>query len=272
MLSILSFVAQIKAQMKIAGDVIDSKTKEAIPYVNIGIVKLSKGTVSDFEGKYELQVDSFDDEVTFSSIGYETLNIKAGLLKNNITITMTSIGYEIEMIEVVATKFEDEDIMLGVKNKKRGHSVGFGNAQLGTEIGAIIEIKKPTYIKSANFVFNHARGDSLLLRINIYEMSEGQIGKNMLTENIFIKEKQRKGAIEVNMEKYNIILKSDVLLTLEWIKNYDENGNKQITFDTKKSKNNRGVYVRYSSNGEFAKLPYKSELKPCFYFIGKQSR
>jgi hypothetical protein len=258
--------------MTIEGLVIDLKSKEAIPYVNIGIVELSQGTVSDLVGKYKLDISCNNDIVTFSSIGYETLYRKVEDLKYNNTIQLVPKDYDVEMIHIEAKRFEQEEILLGVRNEKRGQSIGFGSAQLGTEIGAKLEVKKPTIIKTANFELNHAKGDSILFRINMYDFSEGKVGRNLLEENIIIKEKQRKGTIVVDMEDYNIILNSDVLLTLEWLRDFDEIGNKEVTFDTKKSKKMRGIYVRHSSNGDFAKLSHKTKSKPCFYLIGKQSK
>lgn len=267
---LLSCTISVNSQIMLEGKIIDADSEETIPYVNIGITKISKGTVSDFEGRFQLNASSNDDEVSFSSIGYETLTIEAGTLKNQGTIKLKKKEYEIEEIEVKASRFEEAEIMLGVKNDDRGLSIGFGSAQLGTEIGTKLEVKKATYIKSANFVLNHAKGDSLLFRVNLYDLSEGKVGENLLKENIFIKEKQKKGVITVNLEGYNIILKSDVLLTLEWLRNFDETGNKEITFDTKKSGKMRGIFVKYSSNGNFARLSHNSKSKPCFYLIGKQ--
>jgi len=266
--ALLCLSIQINAQI-ITGKIIDSKSKEAIPYVNIGIVELAKGTVSDLEGNYELNVNSDEDIITISSIGFETLNIKVKEINNN-TIELTGKNYDLKLIEVKAEKFNGEEKIFGIRNKTRGRSIAFGSPQLGTEIGAAIKIKKATYIKNANFVLNHAKGDSLLFRVNVYQFKDGEIGPNLLTENIFIKRKQEKGTITIDLQKYNLILESDVLLSLEWLRNFDEIGNKGITFDTKKTRKLKGIYVKHSSNGTFRKLPYQNKVKPCFYFIGKE--
>ncbi len=271
-LILLGLVYQVNAQILLKGQVIDSITKEIVIYVNIGIIELSRGTVSNSYGQFNLKANSENDLITFSSIGYESINIRAKDLKNLEVVKLKRKDYEIEIVEIQSKRYKDDEVMLGVKNKERGHSIGFGSAQFGTEIASAIKIDKPTYIKSANFVLNHAQGDSVLFRVNIYEFNEGKIGENLLTANVFIKEKQRKGIISIDLSKYNLILESDVLLSLEWLRNFDETGNKGITFDTKKSKELKGIYVKYSSNGEFQKLTYKKKLKPCFYLLGKQTK
>ena len=269
---LILMMIQVNAQVLLEGTVIDSKTQKAIPYLNIGIVELSRGTVSDHEGRFTLEAKSQNDTVVFSGIGYETVEMNAAAIVKYRLIALTPKAYHFDAIEIVADKYEKKDALLGVKNKKRGESIAFGSAQLGTEIGAAIRIDRPTYLKSANFVLNHAKGDSLLLRVNIYEFKDGQIGKNILPENVMIREKQRKGIFTVDLKDYNLVVKSDVLLSLEWLRNYDEVGNKGITFDTKKSKHLRGIYAKHSSNGEFKILSRLKKRKPCFYFIASQSK
>ena len=259
------------AQFTIQGEVIDVKTQKAIPYINIGIIASSKGTVSDDEGRFVLTVESENDIVTFSGIGYETKNMAVREFVVQSWVALIPKEYAFEAVEIVANKFEEGNVILGVRNKNRGLSIGFGSAQLGTEIGAPIKIEKPSFLKTANFVFNHAKGDSVLLRVNIYELDDGVIGRNLLPENVIIREKQKKGKISVNLEEYNLIVESDVLLTLEWLRDFDENGNKGLTFDTKKSKKPRGVFVRYSSNGAFKKTHAMKKRKLCFYFEASQT-
>ena len=259
------------SQIYIDGKVIDAETNQPVPYVNIGVKNSSIGTVSDNNGVFQLNLNSGEDIITFSSIGYETFNIRGDKLLNQDSIKLIPKKYQMQEIEIVAHKFEGEDEIFGVKNKTRGLSIGFGSRNLGTEIGALISIKEPVYIKNANFVINHAKGDSLLFRVNIYDYQNGTVKENILKENVLISTKQRRGVITVDLTLLDLILTNDVLLTLEWIKDDNGKGNSDITFDTKKAKRLKGVYVKKSSIGEFKEMPYiNSKLKPCFYFIGKK--
>jgi hypothetical protein len=254
------------AQFNIKGIVSDAETKMPIPYVNIGIKNSAIGTVSDLNGNYHLDLKKKDGIVTFSSIGYETINIPVNQLSKDNNVELIFKDYALEAVEIVAHKFAGEEEIFGVKNKTRGLSIGFGSRQLGTEIGALIQIEEPTFIKSANFVLNHASGDSLLFRVNIYSHENNQQGEKVLKENIFIKAKQKRGLITVDLSSFNLILENDALLTLEWIKDDKGNGNTDITFDTKKSNKLKGVYIKNSSIGEFETMGYiNSKLKPCFF-------
>ena len=259
------------AQATITGHVTDAETNEKLAYVNIGILDTSKGTVTDGEGNFKITVDSSSDILVFSYVGYETQKRAVEFTDKPITVSLKQNSVLVQEVKIIGSSF-DKEMLLGAKNTKgRGNSIGFGNAQLGTELGAVINIEKETFIKSINFVLNHAKGDSLLLRMNIYSFTDGRIGDKVLDQNIYIKEKQRKGVYSINVEAHEIILEENVLLTIEWLRDFDEEGNKLITFDTKKSRKYGGTYVRFSNTSEFVRLPYKKKHKPCIYFVGKQS-
>ena len=137
--------------MIIKATLIDADTKATIPYANIGIIETNKGTVSDDKGNFELAYSSEENVLTISSIGYQTLKNKVNKLLDKDTIELERRDYKMEVVEIEASRFGVEEVQLGVKNKTRGHSIAFGSPQLGTEIGAPIRIRQPTYIKSANF-------------------------------------------------------------------------------------------------------------------------
>ncbi len=271
LIAISFFIGSLTAQETIEGKVMDAISKEPIPYVNIGVVNQSKGTVSDLYGNFKLPLNSEAQAISLSSIGYESVQINISEFQDTKVIVLSPKKYDLETVEITSQAFEKEEVIIGVRNKTRGLAIGFGSPQLGSEIGAVLGIKKTTYVKSANFVLNHAKGDSLLFRVNIYDFSDGVIGENLLKENILIQEKQRKGTITVDLEPYGIILKSNVLLSLEWLRDFDELGSKGVTFDTKKSKKERGIYLRNYSNGEMKKFRFKQKHKPCFYLVGKQT-
>ncbi len=253
------------------GRIIDKETQKYIDYVNIGIQNIPRGTVSNENGLFQLRANSSKDSIIFSSIGYKTQIIAASYLTKDSIIELTPINYSMPLIEVKAERFGLEDKILGTKNETRGPSVGFGSQQLGAAIGALINIDKKTYIKSANFVLNHASGDSILFRMNIYQFKKGKVGQTILTENIYIIAQQKRGILEVDLRPYNLILDNPVLLALEWIKDDDGKGNIGITFDSKKSKKEwGGFYLKHTSIGNFYKNKYKPRYKPCFYFVGKQ--
>lgn len=267
---LLISINALLAQHTIKGLIIDGKNNEPLSFVNIGIKNSSAGTVSNSDGEFELQVKSMQDTLVFSYIGYQSTKIAGSSISAIDFIRLEPKSYVIDEIEITSTNF-DVELILGAKNEdKRGVSIGFADAQLGTELGARIRIEKETLIKSVNFVLNHAKGDSLLFRVNIYNYENKKIGENILKQNIYFKDKQREGTFSINLEEYDIILNNDVLLSLEWLKDFDESGNTSITFDSKRSKKFGGTYVRNVKNNDFMKVPIIRKRQPCIYFIGKQ--
>jgi hypothetical protein len=57
----------------ISGTIKDKSTNELLTGVNVYISELQTGTVSDFDGKYRLQLEQGEYTISFSFIGYQTL-------------------------------------------------------------------------------------------------------------------------------------------------------------------------------------------------------
>ena len=117
-------------------------------------------------------------------------------------------------------------------------------------------------------------GDSLLFRVNIYPFEKGDIGENILKENVIINAPQKKGVLTVDLTPYELIIDHDILLTLEWIKGDNGAGNEGITFDTKKGKKHNIWNKRTSQNPfKINKVSGRSRVKKkslCFWVIGKE--
>jgi hypothetical protein len=268
-LLILIFFTGLMCQSKHTGVIADKETKLPIAYVNIGIPQSGKGTVSDEFGRFSLSNYDRIDTIVVSCIGYHTRRLSGKAFSDIDTIMLSTQPYALNAPVITASKLTKE-VILGVYNENRGHSVGFGNRQLGTEVGAPIYVDKPTYIKSAHFVLNHAKGDSLLFRINIYDYRDNKVGEKLIKENIYYRDKQQKGTFSVDLEDYNLVVNHNIMLALEWLKDFDAKGNEGITFDTKKGRKLKGVYLKNSSNAAFEKLGIGKPLTPCFYLKGMQ--
>ncbi len=258
----------LPAQVTVSGRVTNAATGAPLSYVNIGVPALAIGTVSDADGNFRLQVPDANQVIAFSAIGYSLVELSARTVLENPSVQLAGKRYALPEVQVVASRFAGEDERFGERNERRGHSVGFGSQQLGTEIGAPIALEGPTYLKSAHFVLNHAQGDSLLFRVNIYDFRDGTVGENLLRENVLIRGRQERGTITVDLTPYELVPDADVLLALEWIRDDEGKGNVGVTFDTAKGKNPRGIYVKQTSLTPFAPLPYQGQRKPCFYFVG----
>ena len=76
-LLILLSVGVISAQSNFSGKVVD-ETNQPLPGLNISVKDTGKGTVTDFEGLFQIEVDQENAVLIFSMVGYETREISGG--------------------------------------------------------------------------------------------------------------------------------------------------------------------------------------------------
>jgi len=250
---------------------LDEETGLAIPYVNIAVPELSLGTVSDKNGYFEMELDNRSRMVFISSIAYVTAEFRASDLAFGKAVYLKQERYNLPQIDISSRRIRSRPVRLGLKNRSRGHSVGFGSRQLGTEIGSIIDVHGEYLVQSAHFILNHAKGDSLLFRLNLYDYSNKQIGKKLIKQDIIINTGQTKGTIDIDLSEYNLTVKDDILMSLEWIDDDKDQGNADISFDTKRGKRrHRGIFVKETSGANFRPMSYRKNLSLCFYLMVKE--
>ena len=114
--------------------------------------------------------------------------------------------------------------------------------------------KMPTFVDAFNFNISYNRlSVKSFFRLNIYHSSKGKPAHNILRENIIIPiAAKQTGPVSIDLKKYEIVLKNDVIVTLEWI---DHEGQPKkgegIYFSL--GLFSKGTYVRYSSQGKLKK-------------------
>ena len=81
-------------------------------------------------------------------------------------------------------------------------------------------IGEEVLVKSASFHLLKTNFDSLLFRVHFYEFDNGKIGKELTNDNIYVHTKLKKEWIKFDLEKYPLILKNKVLVTIEWVKGW----------------------------------------------------
>ena len=75
------------AQTTLEGVVVDSKSNQPIPGVNVIIKSTTNGTSTDFDGKFKLPKVKKGDQIVFSYIGYKNSSITYNS-QNNIKISL----------------------------------------------------------------------------------------------------------------------------------------------------------------------------------------
>ncbi len=203
------------------GQVVDASTSEPLAYANVGIVGKNVGTVTDFEGRFQLELpDANDnDSIRISLIGYESRNWKVfdfKYLADNV-IKLKEQNHQLKPVEINSTRLTSK--VLGSTTTSFGFTGGFTSNDLGNEIGVRINVgKKPVYLE--NFSFHIARNncDSLLFRVNIYSLKNEIPDSNLLQENVLIGSRRKSGLITVDLLPYGLEVNDDFVICLEFIR------------------------------------------------------
>jgi TonB-linked SusC/RagA family outer membrane protein len=94
-LLLFSFSSLLSAQKRITGTVQDAGSSEPIPGVNVSLKGTTEGTITDFEGKYTVNVPSGETVLVFSFIGYKTREIPVGSLSTiNVQMEIETLGLD----------------------------------------------------------------------------------------------------------------------------------------------------------------------------------
>ncbi len=241
----------------IKGLVVDKNTSSPLPFVNIGVLNQDWGTVTDARGAFSLRLkeDFRDDTLRFSMIGYNSLETIIGeidMLDSLVVHIEESLD---ELQEVVVTAKALKARKLGNKTESKFLGTGFGYDQLGAEMGIKIKVRhQPTFVDAFNFTITYNRLSAVtIFRLNFYALENGEPGKNILKENIFIPiDPQQTGSISFDLKPHDIVLRDDVLVTLEWVGSEGENKKGEgIYFPL--SLLSKGTYFKPSSQAKFKK-------------------
>ncbi|MCP4178426.1 MAG: carboxypeptidase-like regulatory domain-containing protein, partial [bacterium] len=241
------FVSNLIFCQNYSGYVLDKKTGNPIKYVNIGIVNKNIGTVSDFNGKFKLFVDSkFNkDFLKFSCIGYHSNSIRISDLEeqkhNNIELTPKII--ELKKIVVHPKSYKKRTVGL---RKTDGTRSGFSNNSLGWETGIIVKFKKKSFLEKVKLNIAECSFDTIFFRLNIYKTIGKLNFENILDTPIYFKVPKNKatGKFSIDLNSYNLVLQGDYLITIENVKNLGEG---KLYFYTGKDK----CYYKNISQGRW---------------------
>ncbi|MDP5062343.1 MAG: carboxypeptidase-like regulatory domain-containing protein [Maribacter sp.] len=115
-------------EVLVEGHVYDDKTKTAVPYANISFLKTLKGTSSDEEGYFYIDVpeDYLERDVHVSALGFKDTIMPARVIKEKKKIYMQEETFELEEVVVVQSLGDSQ-----VLNPVSSYSIksGFSSAE-----------------------------------------------------------------------------------------------------------------------------------------------
>jgi len=100
----------------VSGTVTDSKTGNTMPGVNISVLGTTTGTSTDANGNYSLSVPSLQDTLSFSFVGYQTLQVPiSGRTKINVSMNAAAISGE-EVVVVGYGQQQHRDVTSSISS------------------------------------------------------------------------------------------------------------------------------------------------------------
>jgi hypothetical protein len=210
--------------------VVTDQHANGVAYVNVGFVNTTYGTVTSSDGSFTLyfptEMIGPDDSLRFSMIGFEVETVGyrdySDTASGPLRIIMTAKSYAIQPVEISSE---------GLKRVVEGNSnitttmsnnmaiSGLPGQNLGAEVGRKFFFgKKPHHIEKLNFYIRYCNFDTVVFRVNIYEIQNGKPGRNISGANmVFTVTGHKKGWVTFDLSRHHLVFDSNVIIALEWV-------------------------------------------------------
>lgn len=241
-----------------SGQIIDSETKKPIEFVNIGILNKNLGTVSDLQGKFNINAskENIKDSITISHINYHSVKIPIIKSKNQIIILKPRTN---ELSEIILTNRKKSLRKIGVRIYNPLLWLG-GISKNNDIIENAQRINIPSKTVRVKFVNIYLRkgfeSDSTFVRINFYKNSNDEPGDKIIFQNIIQKKKIETGWLQIDLTPDFIYLEEDFFIGVEFMPNFEKSQDVYIGAIITKGKG----FSRRSSQGKWNKLQGASTI------------
>ncbi|MGC6479427.1 MAG: carboxypeptidase-like regulatory domain-containing protein [Flavobacteriaceae bacterium] len=256
----------------IRGQILDS-LENPIKYVNIGILNKPIGTVSNNKGEFTLNLDNsfIFDTLKISSLGFKSKHILIKELFDNSNNIFFLDSYTEELDEVVISSNNLKIYKTGKEKTKSKRQVFFANPEtknmiLGSQIGRKFSIgkKKFSLLQELKFYIKSNNYEQVKFRVNIYSIKDNVPLKRVNSIDILTEvARNQTGWIKVDLTKYDINVKENVIIAIEWIE-ASKKGN-TLSLPIFVPSFNSTHYYKYSSQAKWRKYKMVSSAMVLTY-------
>ena len=221
----LFFAFQLQAQeVLFEGHVYDNKTKEPIPYVNLSFLNTLKGTSTDDQGHFFIDIPTpyLEKKIHLSSLGFKDTIIDAKYLYEAKQFHMVEESFELDEV-VVTTNFGNSDVL----NPISSYSLTSGFSSSATpwvlalyfpNIGAQKKyVEKVTVFLKKN---EHFTREAAKFRLRIYGVDKKtkKPSQDLLRKSIVLEHDVEKDYVSLDLEAFGIeIPREGIYIGLEWL-------------------------------------------------------
>ncbi len=257
LITVIFFSTLFHGQTQIKGTIIDINSKSGISFVNIGIKNKNIGSVCSDRGVFSIHIPEkyLNDSLTFSIIGYEELSIPIRQIiaskKEIFPLKVKSI--QLEQVDITSKSLKENKYGI----KKTNPTLHFIDASINQndifEIAQLIKLKpNPSKFASVNLLINESSADSGTFRVNFYDFDGNKPTKRLIEINIMEKRAITEGWLKFDLKKYNIYLKGEIIVAVEFIPNKNKN---PISYEVKLGGTSKSFF-RSSSLGQWNTPPH----------------
>lgn len=182
---LLAFVAtgaMAQSFSKISGKVVDDNGN-VVEYATVVALKSKEGVFSDTDGAFVLQAES-GDTLLFTHVSYDDVKVAVSDINMNGAVVMPAktLG---EVIVYSGKKKKKK--LVGKGMRVPGATTSFTPANIGHEVGSIVETGKPFEVKEISFDVRACRIKDAILGIGIYSLdAENNAFTNIMNRPIYV--------------------------------------------------------------------------------------
>ena len=116
--------------------------------------------------------------------------------------------------------------------------------------------KLPLKVEKLNIAFKSVdnREDSVYFRINFYSVTDSMPGNNILEKDIIVKHYITQGWNEFDLQPFNIIMKENFFVGIEWLPDLDKKDDRHIMYGAVMMRP-QSAFGRDTRFGEWWKMP-----------------
>lgn len=218
---LLTALISFSAFAQIKGQILDSTTKEPIPYVNIWIEGEENGATANEIGEFILAKADADKTIIFSAVGYGETRIKVNAIKPVINLEPKAI--ELDGLTIVPRKNKLKRIVNPMNAIDETYFAstcsGSNPMMLARYIPYREKYSETPFISSLNFL-THSNVRNTLFYVRLYSVNkDGNPGELLHDEPITGKAiTKKKGVTTVDVSKLNIqIPETGLFVAIEWL-------------------------------------------------------
>lgn len=219
------------AQIIVAGEVLNRKSRDPVSYANIGVVNTNVGTISNADGTFSILIpaDIAGDTLTFSALGYEARTFSIAHLNHNSgnVVFLDEHVFVLRPVVINEIRAPNRTFVLGNASSKGG-VIETDTTYAGRSIALLIEnagpgrhkdLRYPVFLEKARLrVYrNNLSSFKFRIRLNEVDSVSGKPGRDILEQSIVVESDMRKGWLDFDLTSYSVQVTGPFFLTFEQI-------------------------------------------------------